>query len=440
MKCIMVMFDSLNRHLLPPYGCDWTHAPNFSRLAQRTVTFDKSYVCSMLCMPARRELHTARPNFLHTSWGPIEPFDDSCIEMLKGAGVYTHLASDHYHYWEDGGSTYHTRYDTWEFHRGQEGDPWIGQVKDPAIPPSLVPQQHPQLWRQDWINRQFMADESTHSQTRTFDGGLDFIERNHTADNWMLQIECFDPHEPFFSHDKYKKLYPHDYDGPHFDWPAYRAVNETPAQVEHAKKEYAALLSMCDHSLGRVLDAMDRHDLWKDTMLIVWTDHGFMLGERGVWAKLWMGWYETNAHTPFFVWDPRSGKSGERRAALVQPALDLGPTMLEFFGVAPTKDMLGKSLRETIVNDVPVREAALFGHFGAAVNVTDRRYAYLRKPAAENWPLYRYTLMPTVMRGFKALEVMQTATLAPPFPFTKGVPVLRLGSRGADAAGRDACA
>ena len=46
---------------------------------------------------------------------------------------------------------------------------------------------------------------------------------------------------------------------------------------------------------GRVLDAMDQHDLWKDTMLIVWTDHGFMLGERGVWAKLWMGWYEQNS-------------------------------------------------------------------------------------------------------------------------------------------------
>ncbi|MCB0088072.1 MAG: sulfatase-like hydrolase/transferase, partial [Caldilineaceae bacterium] len=68
MKAIMVMFDTLNRHMLPPYsapGDDWVHAPNFQRLAQRTVTFDNSYVGSMPCMPARRELHTGRLNFLH---------------------------------------------------------------------------------------------------------------------------------------------------------------------------------------------------------------------------------------------------------------------------------------------------------------------------------------------------------------------------------------
>ncbi len=82
MNAIMVMFDTLNRHMLPPYGCDWVHAPNFERLARRTVAFDKCYVASMPCMPARRELHTGRYNFLHRSWGPLEPFDDSMPEIL----------------------------------------------------------------------------------------------------------------------------------------------------------------------------------------------------------------------------------------------------------------------------------------------------------------------------------------------------------------------
>ena len=59
MKAIMVMFDSLNRHMLEPYGCRWTHTPNFERLAQHAVTFDNCWVGSMPCMPARRELHTA---------------------------------------------------------------------------------------------------------------------------------------------------------------------------------------------------------------------------------------------------------------------------------------------------------------------------------------------------------------------------------------------
>ncbi|MEV6900336.1 sulfatase-like hydrolase/transferase [Amycolatopsis sp. NPDC051372] len=128
MKAVILMFDSLNRHLLPPYGETFVEAPNFARLAQRTVTFDHCYAGSMPCMPARRELHTGRYNFLHRGWGPLEPFDDSMPELLKDAGVHTHLASDHPHYWEDGGATYHTRFRTWEFFRGQEDDPWKGVV------------------------------------------------------------------------------------------------------------------------------------------------------------------------------------------------------------------------------------------------------------------------------------------------------------------------
>ncbi len=134
MKVIMIMFDTLNRRFLPSYGCSWTHAPNFKRLQTKTVVFDNCYAGSIPCMPARRELHTGRYNFLHRSWGPIEPFDDSMPQILRENGIYSHLVSDHYHYWEDGGATYHNRYNSWELSRGQEGDFWKGEVVDPSIP------------------------------------------------------------------------------------------------------------------------------------------------------------------------------------------------------------------------------------------------------------------------------------------------------------------
>ena len=137
MRAILLLFDSLNRHCLEPYGCGWTQTPNFSRLAQHSVMFDRCYAGSLPCMPARRELHTGRYNFLHRSWGPIEPFDDSMPELLKKSGVYTHLISDHQHYWEDGGATYHTRYNSWECVRGQEGDPWKANVGAVELPPHL---------------------------------------------------------------------------------------------------------------------------------------------------------------------------------------------------------------------------------------------------------------------------------------------------------------
>ena len=120
----------------------------------------------MPCMPARRELHTGRYNFLHRSWGPIEPFDDSMPEILKSNGVYTHLVSDHFHYWEEGGCNYHTRYNTWQISRGQEGDPWIGDLNTPIIPNpnnALIEEDV----RQDWINRAYMQEEKDMPQAKT---------------------------------------------------------------------------------------------------------------------------------------------------------------------------------------------------------------------------------------------------------------------------------
>ncbi|GAA2987265.1 arylsulfatase A-like enzyme [Microbacterium terrae] len=428
MRAIMVMFDSLNRRMLPNYGGDWVHAPNFQRLASRTVTFDNCYGGSMPCMPARREMHTGRYNFLHRSWGPLEPFDDSVPAMLKAAGVHTHLATDHQHYWEDGGATYHNRYSTYEFFRGQEGDPWKGQVADPEIPDSLgmTAKVKPKLWRQDWVNRAHLEDKADHPQTLTFDAGVEFIETNKGEDSWFVQIETFDPHEPFFSYAEYKTHYAAaEYDGPHFDWPDYAKVTETPEAVEHARAEYAALLTMCDESLGRVLDLMDENDMWNDTMLIVCTDHGFMLGEHGWWGKNVQPWYDETIHNPLFVWDPRAQVAGERRGALVQ-TIDFGPTLLDFFGVDPTADMQGSSLAPVVADDTPVREYGLFGVFGGHVCVTDGRYVYMRASATpQNQPLSEHTLMPTVMTGFFPQQQLAHAQLVDPLPFTKGLKVLK---------------
>ena len=100
------------------------------------------------------ELHTGRYNFLHRSWGPHEPFDDSTFMEMKRNDIYSHLVSDHYHYWEDGGSTYHHRYSSWVNVRGQEGDHWKGHVADPD-----VPEHYGRLARHFLVNRQYMTEE-----------------------------------------------------------------------------------------------------------------------------------------------------------------------------------------------------------------------------------------------------------------------------------------
>ena len=436
MKAIMVMYDSLNRKFLPPYGCDWVKAPNFQRLYEHTVAFDNCYVGSLPCMPARRELHTGRYNFLHRGWSPLEPFDDSMPELLSKAGIATHLTTDHDHYWEDGGATYHTRYSSWEGARGQENDKWKTNL-DPSIKPeTILPSSNEALNRMKMagakhnaVNRHYIRSARESSQRQVFDNGLSFLEDNHGYDNWFLQIEAFDPHEPFFTFEEYLKLYEIPDIGRELDWPPYDRVSQTPEEIRHLRMKYAALLSQCDESLGRVLDFMDEHDMWKDTMLIVNTDHGFLLGEHGWWSKNVMPCFDEIVHTPLFVWDPRCKKQAEHRQALVQ-TIDLAPTLLEYFGQPVPKDMQGKPLRETVENDAKVRDYALFGYHGSQMNITDGRWVYMRSPRNQDGTLYEYTLMPTRMNARIGAE-LESATLAKPFSFTKNMPVLRLPARNA---------
>jgi arylsulfatase A-like enzyme len=425
MKAIMVMFDTLRRNSLPCYGNDWIKAPNFKRLQEKTVVFDNFYAGSLPCMPARRELHTGRYNFLHRSWGPLEPFDDSMPEILKNKGVYTHLITDHSHYFEDGGSTYHNRYNSWEGFRGQEGDRWKAHIGDIDVPEQLETVKSGVSFKQNWVNRIYQSKEEDMSAYKTFESGLEFLDVNKDQDNWFLQIECFDPHEPFFTPQKYRDLYPHEYKGKHFDWPSYQPVTESKESIEHANYEYVALVSMCDAYLGKVLDFMDTNDMWKDTMLIVNTDHGLLMGEHEWWGKNVQPLYNEISHLPFFIWDPRLGAKNERRKALSQ-TIDIAPTLLEYFGVNIPGQMQGKALSTIIKDDNEIRAGVLFGVHGGHINITDGRYVYMRASKdSKNTPLNEYTLMPTVMRNFFSPKQLKNVSLTKEFEFTKGIPVLK---------------
>ena len=166
-------------------------------------------------------------------------------------------------------------------------------------------------------------------------------------------------------------------------------------------------------------------------MLIVNTDHGFLLSEHGQWAKCHCPFYGEVAHTPLFIWDPRSRRQNVRTSQLVQ-TIDLPATLLEYFGLPLFPDMEGKPLRPVIEQDVPVREGGLFGIFGGQVCCTDGTWVYMRSPLPDNQPRYEYTLMVTRHGGRRAFinhDILKSMKLASPFSFTKGIPVLKLESR-----------
>lgn len=433
MKTIFLLFDSLNRRALSCYGGQ-IPTPNFDRLAARGVTFDRHFVGSLPCMPARRDIQTGRLGFMHRSWGPLEPFDDSFPALLSEAGTYSHLATDHYHYFEDGGATYHNRYGSYDFIRGQEGDAWVGVASPPLdqyekdYHPTQLEKTRSGHRLQGLINRERIVEEADFPGVRTFDAGMEFLDRNREADNWLLQLETFDPHEPFVAPKRFRDQFPTNYDGPIFDWPRYCPLTTSPEETTELRANYAALVAMCDEQLGRLLDDFDKHDRWADTAIVMTTDHGFLLGEHDWWGKNQMPFFNEIANIPLIIYHPKHTKKGGSRISALTQTIDIMPTLLEFHDVDIPDDVTGHSLLPLLDGSVEmVREVAVYGIYAGAVNVTDGRFSYFRYPdQMQSVGMFEYTLMP--MHNYNLFEPreLRAAELHPPFKFTKGIPVLKV--------------
>jgi len=423
MKAIVILLDSLNRHYLSCYGNGWVKTPNIDRLAARSVIFDNHWLGSAPCMPARRDLFTGRLSFLERNWSGLDPHEVTMQQLLRKNGIHSHIETDHQHYWNGGGEFYHTTFDTWNGYRGQEIDPCGGPIAEPTEPDHLG-KWHPQYAR----NRErFKNEEAAFPTPKTFQGAVDWLRVNERADDYLLWVEAFDPHEPFETTDEYLALYGDDWDGPLYDWTGYERVGHHSAQATaHIRKQYAACLTMTDRWLGRLLDEIERQDGYDDTLIVFTTDHGHLLGEHGVTGKnFWPVWNEV-AHLPLMIHLPGGACAGERRAQMTQN-IDLMPTLLEHFGITVEHPVHGRSFSSCVTDaNAPAhRETALYGWFGRTVNLTDGRYTYFRGPGPEgNAPLFHHFVNPTRYHGLLTADHIRRAEFG---HFLKGVdcPVLR---------------
>lgn len=248
----------------------------------------------------------------------------------------------------------------------------------------------------------------------------------------MLWLECFDPHEPFDVPDRFREKYNCNMDGKILNWPLYGKVHETPEEALEIRKNYMALLDMCDEYLGKLLDYFDTHNLWDDTALILTTDHGFLLGEHEWWAKNRQPYYQEIAHIPLFVHHPQYAQyAGEQRDGLTQTG-DIMPTMLDMYNAPIPNEVQAQSLAPMLNQDTQIHSSVLFGMFGGPLAVADGEYVYFHFPKDfENGDfyddhLYEYTLMPTHLESYFAVGELQSATLHPGFNFTQGVPLLKV--------------
>lgn len=400
MKAILVLIDSLNREFLKAYDSEaWAITPNLDAFAEDSIKFDKHFVGSAPCMPARRDMMTGRLNFLERNWGPLEPFDHCMTRIMRQNGIFSHIVTDHAHYMEPGGEGYLQGFQTWDYVRGQEWDPWVSRVTPAPMPEEYYGQFFAEY---QWNRTRFHSDADFPSPI-CFQNASQWLRDNQGEDNFFLQIEVFSPHEPFHAPKEFLDLYGDDYDGPPFETSTYREVTEPPEAIEHLRKKYASGLTMVDKWFGRLIDTVKEMGIYDDTLIIVTTDHGHLLGEHGYTGKNYMHQYNQIANIPLFIRMPGCGR---KRVDEITQNIDLMPTLLEYFGIPVPERVQGVSLLPMLEGKEGCgRKFALYGTFGGPVNLFDGRYTYHRAPVDEtNSPLYYYTSMPVTLMKYLGVD------------------------------------
>jgi arylsulfatase A-like enzyme len=399
---VVVLLDSLNRHLLGSYGGTEFDTPNLDAFAARSLRFTNHHTGSLPCIPARHDLLCGAWDFLWKPWGSIELWESAITTSLRRAGVTTCLVSDHPHLFETGGENYHTDFRAWDYQRGHESDPWR-TVGDPSWlgAPTFG---RPRMPYDD--SRGWFRDEADFPGPRTMAAAARWLrDEAPQHERFLLVIDEFDPHEPFDTPEPWASRYDTDWDvdrdGPHLIWPPYAvdgvARGElTERQGRQIRAQYGAKLSMIDHWFGRVADALADTGRFDDTVVVLCTDHGHYLGEDDIWGKPGTWVRPALGHIPLLVSWP--GVPAGTVGALTT-TVDLHATMCDVFGVQPAHRTHGRSLAPVVHGTATVvRDHVLGGVWGREVHLVTDRLRYARAPVDANQPLSmwsnRWSTMP----------------------------------------------
>ncbi len=414
--------------MLGAYGGSEFQTPNLDSFAARSLRFEKHYSGSLPCIPARHDILCGALDFLWRPWGSIEIWEHSLTAYLREAGVSTMLVSDHPHLFEVGGENYHTDFDAWAYERGHESDPWKTRpdpswIGAPLFGRRFVPYDN---------SRGYFRDESDFPGPRTMAAAARWLDDNAAYhDRFFLFVDEFDPHEPFDTPEPYARMYDDSWDRPHLIWPPYMngAVRRgllTDREGRQVRASYGGKLTMIDAWFGKVIEAIDRNQLWDDTAVIVCTDHGHYLGEKDIWGKPGVPVYEPLGHIPLMIAWP--GLDPGTSDALTT-GVDIFATLADIFGVEVKHRTHGRSLLPLLRGETKsVREYALSGVWGREVHLIDERTKYARAPLGENAPLSlwsnRWSTMPVPLRPELRLPLPDDRAVLDRMPGSR-VPVIR---------------
>ncbi|PJE35757.1 choline-sulfatase [Pseudooceanicola lipolyticus] len=339
---LILMVDQLNGTLFPDGPAAWLHAPHLKALAERSTRFANAYTASPLCAPGRASFMSGQlPSRTGVYDNAAEFRSDipTYAHHLRRAGYFTCLSGKMHFVGPDQLHGFERRLTT-DIYPADFG--WTPDYRKPGT-------------RIDWwyhnlgsvtgagvaeiTNQMEYDDEVAHfARMKLYD-----LARAADPRPWCLTVSFTHPHDPYVARRKYWDLYadcahlapqvapiPYAEQDPHaqrlFDANDWRKFDITDADVARSRRAYFANISYLDDKIGELLQVLE--DTRQEAIVVFASDHGDMLGERGLWFK--MSFYEGAARVPLMIAAP-----GMQPGLVETPVstIDLTPTLGRLAGI-----------------------------------------------------------------------------------------------------------
>jgi len=377
-------------------GCMGGHplaqTPQIDALAERGTLFLNAHCQAPLCNPSRTSLMTGLRSTTTGVYG-LAPW-------FRNLPEFTEVVTLPQHFKQNGYKTYCTGK---IFHIGRPGpkdpkakefDLWgpaggIGVKPEQKLIPPTPMGNHPLM---DWGCFPHRDEDKGDYQITSW--AVEQLEKAPADEPMFLAVGYFLPHVPCYATQKWFDLYPDDdsvlppvlkddrSDIPRFAWylhwelpePRLKWMEEN-SQWRNLVRSYLACTSFVDAQVGRLIEALKASGRWDNTIIVLWSDHGYHLGEKGITGKntLW----ETSARVPLIFAGP--GVKGGQRCMQPAELLDMYPTLIELCGLPANPQLEGLSLVPQLKEAGSRRERpAITSHNQGNHAVRSERYRYIR--------------------------------------------------------------
>jgi arylsulfatase A-like enzyme len=385
MNVLLLIVDTLRPDHVGAYGSAEVRTPNIDALAARGLRFTRAFPEAMVTIPARRSIFTCKRIFPYRNfvpnhelgrspgWLPIDDPAHTFTSELRRHGYWVaHVSDNPFTAFTKAFEPFRKSFSDWKTIVGQSGF---------YKPPETVPLETVYEWLPPFLRddryvpgmRKYLAnsgagvDEEETCAARVCMQAVQTLKEARVRQPFCLVVDCFDPHEPWSPVEKYIRMYRDPaYRGPKIgDTPYGFARNFTPAQIRELHAIYAAEVTQTDRWLGLFLDRFRASGLADNTVVLLLSDHGYLLGDRGYTGKVPSQLHPELAQVPFILVHP-DGRAAGKTNAYFASTHDVGPTLLSMVGIRPPRWMEGTDLSPVLDGGQPAERRDF--HYGGMFN------------------------------------------------------------------------